>query len=155
MRTKMKWRNASNPANLRERSMHRLDSTRYYTDNGRVVYGGGGISPDVFVPIDTIILNDEYLHQRQHAPQFVFRYMSETGKGMRRIYPNPPSPEFEVSDDLFGLKFVYGQSYHGVDNLTTEVTDNKMEDQKRFIKARIAKQPLRRRRVLYGLEQRR
>lgn len=29
------------------------DSLRYQTDHGRVVYGGGGIIPDVFVPTDT------------------------------------------------------------------------------------------------------
>ncbi len=29
------------------------DSTKYYTANHRVVYGGGGISPDIFVPLDT------------------------------------------------------------------------------------------------------
>ncbi len=29
------------------------DSEKYYTKNGRVVYGGGGIMPDIFVPLDT------------------------------------------------------------------------------------------------------
>jgi len=29
------------------------DTTRYYTSKNRVVYGGGGIKPDVFVPYDT------------------------------------------------------------------------------------------------------
>lgn len=29
------------------------DTTRYYTANKRLVYGGGGIKPDVFVPFDT------------------------------------------------------------------------------------------------------
>ena len=30
-----------------------VDSLRYFTSEGRSVYGGGGISPDVFVPLDT------------------------------------------------------------------------------------------------------
>ncbi|MCB9048676.1 MAG: PDZ domain-containing protein [Lewinellaceae bacterium] len=113
------------------------DSTRYYTDNGRVVYGGGGISPDVFVPIDTIILNDEYLQLRQHVPQFVFRYMSETGKGMEEYTLSSFSRNFEVSDDLLD-KFVAYAKGHGVDIGPGGVTDSKMEI-KRFIKARIAK----------------
>ena len=29
------------------------DSTEYFTTGGRVVYGGGGIMPDVFIPADT------------------------------------------------------------------------------------------------------
>jgi carboxyl-terminal processing protease len=34
-------------------SIPRPDSLRYETQGGRVVYGGGGITPDVFVPFDT------------------------------------------------------------------------------------------------------
>lgn len=30
------------------------ESEKYYTVGGRVVYGGGGIMPDIFVPLDTI-----------------------------------------------------------------------------------------------------
>lgn len=30
------------------------DSLKYLTPSGRVVYGGGGITPDLFVPIDTV-----------------------------------------------------------------------------------------------------
>jgi carboxyl-terminal processing protease len=34
------------------------DSLKYSTENGRVVYGGGGILPDVFVPLDTTASSD-------------------------------------------------------------------------------------------------
>jgi carboxyl-terminal processing protease len=34
-------------------SIHIQDTVKYFTNNHRVVYGGGGIIPDVFVPIDT------------------------------------------------------------------------------------------------------
>ena len=40
------------------------DSLRFYTSKGRVVYGGGGIMPDVFVPMDTIRLSDYFLSLR-------------------------------------------------------------------------------------------
>lgn len=43
-------------------SIHFQDTVRYYTMNKRVVYGGGGIMPDVFVPIDTT-LSSEYFGQ--------------------------------------------------------------------------------------------
>lgn len=45
-------------------SVNYPDSLKYYTSKGRVVYGGGGIMPDVFVPIDTIRLSDYYLSLR-------------------------------------------------------------------------------------------
>ena len=34
-------------------SIHFPDSLRYKTDHGRTVYGGGGIMPDIFMPVDT------------------------------------------------------------------------------------------------------
>ncbi|MDD2635519.1 MAG: S41 family peptidase [Bacteroidales bacterium] len=38
---------------LQEDSIKQIDSLIYYTENGRAVYGGGGIMPDIFIPIDT------------------------------------------------------------------------------------------------------
>ncbi|MFW5755825.1 MAG: S41 family peptidase, partial [Tangfeifania sp.] len=40
-------------------SIHFNDSLKYTTKSGRTVYGGGGIMPDIFVPMDTIG-NSEY-----------------------------------------------------------------------------------------------
>ena len=37
------------------------DSLKYTTKGGRTVYGGGGIIPDVFVPLDTVGSNDFYI----------------------------------------------------------------------------------------------
>ncbi|MCK6694175.1 MAG: S41 family peptidase, partial [Thermoanaerobaculia bacterium] len=51
------------------------DSTRYYTGLGRVVYGGGGITPDVFIPLDTAFANDYFFDARQHLAQFASRWM--------------------------------------------------------------------------------
>lgn len=42
-------------------SIHITDSVKYYTDGGRVVYGGGGIIPDVFVPRDSVGVTSYYL----------------------------------------------------------------------------------------------
>jgi len=38
-------------------STHFPDSLKFVTPGGRVVYGGGGITPDVFVPLDSTYLN--------------------------------------------------------------------------------------------------
>lgn len=43
-------------------SIHAADTVKYFTMNKRVVYGGGGIMPDVFVPIDTT-QSSEYFGQ--------------------------------------------------------------------------------------------
>lgn len=43
-------------------SIHFDESLRYYTDKKRIVYGGGAIMPDIFVPIDTSFYSN-YLKQ--------------------------------------------------------------------------------------------
>lgn len=52
------------------------DSTTFYTKiKKRPVFGGGGITPDIFVPIDTNNLTDYYVDVRGFIPQFVHRYV--------------------------------------------------------------------------------
>ncbi|MDX1667264.1 MAG: S41 family peptidase, partial [Saprospiraceae bacterium] len=53
------------------------DSTRYYTYGGRVVYGGRGITPDIFVPLDTLVLNEQFLELRSIIDDFAFLHIEE------------------------------------------------------------------------------
>lgn len=46
-------------------SIHLPDSLKYKTAGGRTVYGGGGIMPDVFVPIDTTPATKYYTECRR------------------------------------------------------------------------------------------
>ena len=45
-------------------SINYPDSLKFYTSKGRVVYGGGGIMPDIFIPMDTTRLSDYFLSLR-------------------------------------------------------------------------------------------
>lgn len=51
------------------------DSTIYRTKKGKVVYGGGGIMPDIFIPLDTIVYNSFYVRAIQYVPTFVYDYI--------------------------------------------------------------------------------
>ncbi|MFM1874812.1 MAG: hypothetical protein RL266_549 [Bacteroidota bacterium] len=51
------------------------EEQKYYTDNKRVVYGGGGILPDVFVPLDTSE-NSDFLRVLLSKGLF-FQYINE------------------------------------------------------------------------------
>lgn len=54
---------------MEEDSIPKNDSLRYVTVAGKVLYGGGGIIPDVFVPLDTTRVNDLYVRiTRQNLP---------------------------------------------------------------------------------------
>ena len=46
---------------LSQDNIHLVDSLKYFTLKGkRTVYGGGGIMPDIFVPLDTSFVSDFY-----------------------------------------------------------------------------------------------
>lgn len=52
------------------------DSTqRFITDQGRVLYGGGGIHPDIFVPIDTTTVNPYF--RGLVEGNYIFRYATK------------------------------------------------------------------------------
>lgn len=72
-------------------SIHFDDSLKYYTiRKHRVVYGGGGIMPDEFVPLDTMIYT-KYHRQLAAAAIIVnadLKYMDENRKKLKARYPD-------------------------------------------------------------------
>ena len=67
-------------------SVQIADSTVYYTKNGRVVRGGGGIMPDVFVGRDTT-LNTPYFNivvNRAYTYQFAYQYTDRHRKELSK-----------------------------------------------------------------------
>jgi carboxyl-terminal processing protease len=48
------------------------DSLKFTTPKGKVVYGGGGIMPDVFVPLDTTGISDYYIDVRNKGLLYRF-----------------------------------------------------------------------------------
>ncbi|MBT8243985.1 MAG: S41 family peptidase [Winogradskyella sp.] len=78
------------------------DSLKFTTPNGKVVYGGGGIIPDVFVPIDRSF-NNETINYLRRAGYFGFFVFEELDKS-RAIYDGVSKRDFidnfVVSDDI-------------------------------------------------------
>ena len=63
-------------------SIHFADSLKYTTKSGRIVYGGGGIMPDFFVPVDTSG-NSEYfnnIYRKGLVYTFAYAYADEHRK---------------------------------------------------------------------------
>lgn len=70
-------------------SIHLPDSLKYSTlKSGRVIYGGGGIMPDVFVPLDTTEFSDYYrdLVARGTINQYVIDYVDKYRKELSARY---------------------------------------------------------------------
>ena len=55
------------------------DGPEYHTSNGRVVYGGGGITPDIFVAEDTVGMTSYYKEASMSGliQQFAYEYTDE------------------------------------------------------------------------------
>ncbi|QRR02712.1 S41 family peptidase [Dyadobacter sandarakinus] len=81
----------------------KFDKSKVYkTDGGRIVYGGGGITPDIFVPKDTL-LNSKYLFElyskniiREYALKYANEHQKQLEKGSFDNYVN----NFQVTDAM-------------------------------------------------------
>ena len=100
---------------LPDGSMMRLTVARYYTHlptgekyftkvNNRVVYGGGGIMPDVFVSIDTTYTSKYYVKMVRHGifNRFVLNYIDNNRAELEKKYkPTKTDKDFKLFDEKF------------------------------------------------------
>lgn len=85
------------------------DSLRYYTDGKRVVYGGGGIMPDVFVPADTVRASDYYIALR--SKNLLNRYVLHVLDGNREYYQRK-YPDFKTFEKDFHVDSAFMQAFY-------------------------------------------
>ena len=95
-------------------SIHFPDSMKYQTlVTGRTVYGGGGIMPDVFIPVDTTRYTD--YHRKLVAAGVVNRvamnYMDRHRAELTKKYPTFAAykQSFRVDDELLNELTLMGQ----------------------------------------------
>lgn len=72
-------------------SIHFADSLKYYTlRKHRAVYGGGGIMPDYFVPLDTTIYTPFYrqIVARSYIINTNLKYVDDHRKQLKEQYPD-------------------------------------------------------------------
>lgn len=86
-------------------SIHFPDSMKYQTlQNKRTVYGGGGIMPDVFIPIDTTRYSDYHrdLVSKGLVNRVAMDYLDQHRKELTKAYKKPEKykEEFEVTDEI-------------------------------------------------------
>ena len=81
------------------------DSLRYTTRlNHRIIYGGGGVMPDVYVPIDTSEYSTYYrdLSAKGILNQYVIKYVDKNRKSIAKQYSTLDAFDrgFAVSDEM-------------------------------------------------------
>lgn len=65
------------------------DSLKYFTPHKRIVYGGGGIMPDIFIPLDTNFNSELYsnLIRRGVYNEFILTYLDINRERLQTKYP--------------------------------------------------------------------
>ncbi len=88
------------------------DSTEYRTNSGRIVYGGGGIMPDIFIPMDTLFRNHYYLTISSYLPPFVYHYIDWNRQKMVKMYPTFKDfdTKFKVTPAIFEQYLTFTES---------------------------------------------
>jgi carboxyl-terminal processing protease len=68
-------------------SIHFSDSLKFTTPGGNIVYGGGGIMPDIFIPLDTSGVSDYYEKVRNLGIiyRFSFDYWDNNRKNLGKL----------------------------------------------------------------------
>ncbi len=86
-------------------SIHFPDSLKYETKNGRTVYGGGGIMPDIFVPFDSTRYNNLFsaLIRKGIYNTYVNNYLDKHRQELEKKYKNVEAykNKFEITDAMF------------------------------------------------------
>lgn len=92
-------------------SIHFNDSLKFETANGRSVYGGGGIMPDYFVPLDTTN-SSRYFNELFSANvlrEFAFNYAEKNKPALQEKGYKTYLEKFEVGDGMLNDLVALGQ----------------------------------------------
>ncbi len=91
-------------------SIHFNDSLKYHTLNGRTVYGGGGIMPDYFVPLDTSHSSKYFneLFAVNTIRELAFNYAEENKARLEKMTFNGFKEKFVVDDRMLSRMVAMG-----------------------------------------------
>jgi len=87
------------------------DSLKYVTLNGRTVYGGGGIMPDYFVPLDTT-QNSHYLNQlyvSNSIQEYTFNYADKYKDDLTQMGYDKFFQKFDITDAMLNQLVKVGE----------------------------------------------
>ncbi|MDT0294594.1 S41 family peptidase [Mesonia ostreae] len=118
-------------------SIHVNDSLKFKTPKGKIVYGGGGIIPDIFVPKDTDFNKENltYMLRSGVMDRFIFSELEKDRLYYKSLNLEEFSENFKISEEMVEAYIEYLRSF----NFDYHV--NKYKDLlQRYLKATIAQQ---------------
>lgn len=93
------------------------DSLKYQTTKGRTVYGGGGIMPDYFIPLDTGWNSKYYMKLRNNnvVREYALNYFQKNENKLKKMEFSEFLNDFEITEkmmkDLIALGEKFGVEY--------------------------------------------
>ncbi len=90
-----------------------IDSLKFRTPSGKIVYGGGGIMPDVFVPLDTAE-RSHYVSEliyRGLIKDFALEYADSNGDLLRKGGFEQFRKTFQVDDHMLQILMSYAANF--------------------------------------------
>ncbi len=128
---------------VNEDSIHFPDSLKYKTlVNKRIVYGGGGIMPDYFIPLDTNANSEYYrkLVQQGIFNRFILTYVDNNRKSLIKKYKDFETYKqgFEITDKILEELIDFTKEKDSLEYKEEELNQDK-ENIKLLIKAYIAR----------------
>lgn len=116
------------------------ENLKYKTKKGRTVYGGGGIMPDFFVPLDrdSNIMAFNQIFNTGLVVEFAFNYANEHKAQLMKQYPNAKTfiAKMVVSDNLSNQ---FCQFYKSKTNQSSNLTKAEQKELKLWLKALIGR----------------
>lgn len=93
-------------------SIKMTDSTVYRTTNGRIVYGGGGIVPDIFIPLDTTRRNNYFQRMGIVVREYIYKYLDDKRERLNKKYTTYEvfQSNYQVDNALLEQIIMYGVS---------------------------------------------
>lgn len=97
-------------------SIHFADSLKYTTPQGRTVYGGGGIMPDRFIPMDTTYFSPYYIEVtgRNILYRYTMDYADRHREALNKVQTMEELTQLLDSDRRLFDDFVVYAQRHGV-----------------------------------------
>jgi carboxyl-terminal processing protease len=86
-----------------------VDSLKFKTPKGKIVYGGGGILPDIFIPLDTVG-SSWYFTELRYSPvfqNFAFDFLSDKRSTWQTV--SDFNSKFNVSPELLNRFVIYAE----------------------------------------------
>ena len=115
-------------------SIHFSDTLKYHTLKGRVVYGGGGIMPDFFVPADTSGYSNYYskITQKGLIYQFALDYADSKRKELSKFTSSTDFENYFQKTDVLKLLVAFAEKKGLKSNssdlkISSKIIDNQLK----------------------------